>query len=158
MTYMRKSFSLLIMIFIVSNFAVANVTVSIGNVQVDGYTDDVVVPVTLSNPENLVGGLQFDLIAMPTIVTLSGATPVDQSSFSADYTVFNDGSGRVVFYNSVGGAITPGGNDVVLNLHYDGSEILSAIVQLEAYDLSVSDGEGEILNGHLVNGSIIIGD
>ena len=38
-------------------------------------------------------------------------------------------SGRVVFYNSVGGAIAPGGNDVVLNLHYDGSEILSAIVQ-----------------------------
>ena len=46
MTYMRKSFSLLIMILIVSNFAVANVTVSIGDVQVDGYTDDIVVPVT----------------------------------------------------------------------------------------------------------------
>ena len=90
MTYMRKSFSLLIMIFIVSNFAVANVTVSIGDVQVDGYTDDIVVPVTLANPENWFGGLQFDLIAMPTIVTLSGATPADQSSFSADYTVFND--------------------------------------------------------------------
>ncbi|MEL1223206.1 MAG: hypothetical protein VW522_03080, partial [Candidatus Neomarinimicrobiota bacterium] len=158
MTYMRKSFSLLIMILIVSNFALANVTVSVGDVQVDGYTNDIVVPITLSNPENWVGGLQFDLIAMPTIVTLSGATPVDQSSFSADYTVFNDGSGRVVFYNSVGGAIAPGGDGVVLNLHYDGSEILSAIVQLEAYNLSVSDGEGEIINGNLVNGSIIIGD
>ena len=90
------------------------------------------------------GGLQFDLIAMPTIITLSGATPVDQNNFSADYTVFNDGSGRVVYYNSVGGAIAPGGNDVVLNLHYDGSDILSAIVQLEAYDLSVSDGDGDV--------------
>ena len=158
MTYMRKCFALSIMILISSNFALANVTVSIGDVQVDGYTDDIVVPVTLANPQNWVGGLQFDLIAMPTIVTLSGSTPVDQSSFSADYTVFNDGSGRVVFYNSVGGAIAPGGDGVVLNLHYDGSEILSAIVQLEAYDLSVSDGEGEIINGNLVNGSITIGD
>ena len=114
MTYTRKSFSLLIMILIISNFAAANVTVSVGDVQVDGYTTDIVVPITLSNPENMVGGLQFDLIAMPTIVTLSGATPVDQSSFSVDYTVFNDGSGRVVFYNSLGGALAPGGNDVVL--------------------------------------------
>ena len=97
MTYMRKSFSLFIMILIVSNVAVANVTVSVGDVQVDGYTDDIVVPITLSNPENWVGGLQFDLIAMPTIVTLSGATAVDQSSFSADYTVFNDGQAELYF-------------------------------------------------------------
>ena len=158
MTYMRKSFSLLIIILTISNFTVANVTVSVGDVQVDGYTDDIVVPVTLSNPENMVGGLQFDLIAMPTIVTLSGATPVDQSSYSADYTVFNDGSGRVVFYNSLGGAVAPGGSDVVLNLHYDGSEILSAIVQLDAYDLSVSDGSGDLINSVLINGSITIGD
>ena len=158
MTYTRKSFSLLIMILFVSNFAAANVTVSVGDVQVDGYTTDIVVPITLSNPENMVGGLQFDLIAMPTIVTLSGATPVNQNSFSADYTVFNDGSGRVVFYNNVGGAIPPGGNDVVLNLHYNGSEILSAIVQLEAYDLHVSDGNGDLINSVLINGSITIGD
>ena len=70
MTYTRKSFSLLIMILIISNFAAANVTVSVGDVQVDGYTTDIVVPITLSNPENMVGGLQFDLIATPTIVTL----------------------------------------------------------------------------------------
>ena len=44
MTYMRKSFSQFIMILIVSNFAVANVTVSVGDVQVDGYTSDIVVP------------------------------------------------------------------------------------------------------------------
>ena len=69
MTYMRKSFSLFIMILIVSNFAVANVTVSVGDVQVDGYTNDIVVPITLSNPKTG-WGLQFDLIAMPTIVTL----------------------------------------------------------------------------------------
>ena len=61
-TKIIRSFSLFIMILIVSNFAVANVTVSVGDVQVDGYTNDIVVPVTLSNPENWVGGLQFDLI------------------------------------------------------------------------------------------------
>ena len=53
MTYTRKSFSLYIMILIISNFAAANVTVSVGNVQVDGYTNDIVVPITLSNPESL---------------------------------------------------------------------------------------------------------
>ena len=80
MTYMRKCFTLSIIILINSNFTLANVTVSIGDVQADGYTDDIVVPVTLANPQNWVGGLQFDLIAMPTIVTLSGSTPVDQSN------------------------------------------------------------------------------
>ena len=158
MMYMRKYFSLLIIVLIANNIALSNVTVSIGDVQVDGYTNDIVVPVTLTNPDNWVGGLQFDLIALPTIVTLSGSTPVDESSFSADYTVFNDGASRVVFYNSVGGAIAPGGDDIVLNLHYDGSEILSAIIELEAFDLSVSDGDGEIINGTLVNGSITVGD
>ena len=97
MTYTRKGFSLLIMILVVSYFVTANVTVSVGDVKVDGYTTDIVVPITLSNPESWVGGFQFDLIAMPTIVTLSGATPVDQNNFSADYTVFNDGQAELCF-------------------------------------------------------------
>ena len=60
---MRKYFSLLITVLIANNIALSNVTVSIGDVQVDGYTNDIVVPVTLTNPDNWVGGLQFDLIA-----------------------------------------------------------------------------------------------
>ena len=147
--------ALLFIAFALSLIKAQDVSIAVGDTAFAGYTDDIVVPITLSNPENMVGGLQFDLIAMPTIVTLSGATPVDQRSFSADYTVFNEGSGRLVFYHGVGGAIAPGGNDVVLNLHYDGSEILSAIVQLEAYDLSVSDGDGDLINSILINLSLI---
>ncbi len=130
MTFMRRNLSLLIMILTASSAAFSNVTVSIGEVQVSGYTEDIVVPVTLTNPDNAVGGLQFDLIALPTIITLSGAVPVDQDNFSADYTVFDDGSGRVVFYNGLGGEIDAGGDEVVLNLHYDGSDILSAVVEV----------------------------
>ena len=158
MTFMRRNLSLLIMILTASSAVFSNVTVSIGEVQVSGYTEDIVVPVTLTNPDNAVGGLQFDLIALPTIITLSGAVPVDQDNFSADYTVFDDGSGRVVFYNGLGGEIAAGGDEVVLNLHYDGSDILSAVVELEVFDLSVSDGDGNLVDGDVVNGSITIGD
>ena len=66
MTYMRKCFALSIMILISSNFALANVTVSIGDVQVDGYTDDIVVPVTLANPQNWVGAVSYTHLTLPT--------------------------------------------------------------------------------------------
>ena len=130
MTYTRKYYSLLFTIVLASSIAFSSVTITIGDVQVDGYTEDIVVPVTLLNPNNAVGGLQFDLIAVPTVVTLSGVSPVDEQSFSADYTVFNDGAGRVVLYNSMGGEISSGGDAVVLNLHYDGSDILLSLIHI----------------------------
>ena len=157
MTYTRKYFSLLFTILSASSILFSSVTISIGDVQVDGYTEDIVVPVTLLNPDNAVGGLQFDLIAVPTVISLSGVSPIDEQSFSTDYTVFTDGSGRVVFFNSLGGEIPIGGDAVVLNLHYDGSDILSGIIDLEAFDLSVSDGDGNLIDGDIVNGSVTIG-
>ena len=158
MAFMRKYFSLWIMFIIANSIAFSNVTVSIGDVQVGGYTEDIVVPVTLANPDNAVGGFQFDLIALPTIITLSGTSPVDVDNFSADYNNFDDGSGRIVFYSNGGDEISAGGDEIVLNLHYDGSDILSAVIDLEAFDLTVSDGDGNLIDGDLVNGSITIGD
>ena len=155
---MRKSFSLWIISLFICNIALSDVIVSIDDVLVGGYTEDIIVPVNVSNPDNSVGGFQFDIVAVPTIITLSGASPIDSDNFSADFTVFEDGSGRIIFYNNSCGQISSGGDGIVLNLHYDGSDVLSALVDLEAYDLTVSDGDGNIIPGELVNGSITIGN
>jgi len=158
MALMRNYFNVWIIFLLPANIAFSNVTVSIGDVAVTGYTEDIVVPVTVTNTDNTVGGFQFDVVAVPTLVTLSGAIPVDADNFSADYNVFDDGSGRIVFYSNTGDGIAAGGDGVVMNLHYDGSEVLSALVGLEAYELTVSDEDGTVISGDLVNGSITIGN
>ena len=100
----RYKFLFQIIFFISAvNLALSEVTVSIGNVSVDGYTEDIVVPVTVSNPSETVGGFQFDVMAMPTIINLSGVSPINENDFSADYNIFdkpvlrNKGSLRVIF-------------------------------------------------------------
>ena len=158
MTLMRNYFNTLILVILLVGTAHANVTVSIGDVSVDGYTEDIVVPVTLTNPNDIIGGFQFDVIALPTLAILSGVTPVDSDNYTADYNVFDDGSGRVVFYSNNPNGIDAGGNAVVLNLHYNGSDILSALLDLDMFDLIVSNDDGEVIEGDEVNGSITIGD
>ena len=124
-----------IAIFIMtSNFALSEVTISIGNVNVDGYTEDIVVPVTVSNPNEAVGGFQFDIVATPAIINLSGISAVNDDSFSVDFNVLDDGSARVVFYSNTGEGIPLGTDEVVMNLHYSGMDVLSALVDLEAFD------------------------
>ena len=98
MSLMRKNFSIYILLTFIFDVALSDVVVSIDDVLAGGYTEDIVVPVTVTNPDNSVGGFQFDVVAVPTLVTLSGASPV-VDDFSADYTVFEDGSGRVIFYS-----------------------------------------------------------
>ena len=66
----HKLFFQIAIFIMTSNFALSEVTVSIGNVNVDGYTEDIVVPVTVSNPNEAVGGFQFDIVATPAIINL----------------------------------------------------------------------------------------
>ena len=136
-----------------------DVSVLLSDVTVDGYTEDIIVPVTLINPDHNVGGFQFDVIANPAMVEMTGLTPMGAGSdFSADYTVFSDGSARVVFYNSGGPDGIPMGNDgIVLNLHFDGTTVLSAVLDLYIYDLIVSDDDGQIVSSEGGNGSVTIG-
>ena len=141
-----------------SNFALSEVTVSIGNVNVDGYTEDIVVPVTISNPNEAVGGFQFDIVATPAIINLFGVSALNEDGFSVDFNVLDDGSARVVFYSNTGEGIPPGTDEVALNLHYNGLGVLSALVALEAFDLTVSDSNGGVLSGFITNGSITIGN
>jgi len=143
---------------IASNIALSEVTVSLGNVSVDGYTEDIVVPVTVSNPTESVGGFQFDVMAMPTIINLSGVSPSNENDFSADFNVFDDGSARIIFYTNTGNGVPSGGEDILLNLHYNGEDVLSSLVELEAYDLTVSNSYGDVIAGDLINGSITIGN
>ena len=155
----RYKFLFQIIFFISAvNIALSEVTVSIGNVSVDGYTEDIVVPVTVSNPSETVGGFQFDVMAMPTIINLSGVSPINENDFSADYNIFDDGSARIVFYTNTGTGVPVGSEEILLNLHFNGEDVLSALVDLEAYDLTVSDADGDVIAGNLVNGSITIGN
>ena len=158
MTILRKWLIITLFPLLVVEVGFANVIVSLSDVEVDGYTSDIVVPVTVTNPDDAMGGFQFDVVALPSLVELSGVTAVDDENFNADYTVFDDGSGRVVFYSNNSGSIAAGGDAIVLNLHFDGSEILSALLNLEMYDLAVSDADGGIITSTTGDGSIVIGD
>ena len=153
-----KLFFQIVIFILASNFALSEVTVSIGNVNVEGYTEDIVVPVTVSNPNEAVGGFQFDIMATPTIINLSGVSTVNEEGFSADFNVLDDGSARVVFYSNTGEGIPPATDEVVLNLHYNGLDVLSALVELEAFDLTVSDTDGGVVSGLIINGSVTIGN
>ena len=95
------------------NIAFSEVTVSIGNVSVDGYTEDIVVPITVSNPNEEVGGFQFDVMATPAIINLSDVSAINEDGFSADFNVLDDGSARVVFYSNTGEGIPAGTDEVV---------------------------------------------
>ena len=140
------------------SFAFSNVTVTIGDVDVSGYTSDIVVPVSIENPVNTVGGIQFDILSTPDLLLLLSVSAIDADNFSADYNVLDDGSARVVFYSNNGSGIAAGGNGTVINLHYNGSDILSAFFELEGYALTVSDEDGAIIGGQINSGSLTIGD
>ncbi|MBA64914.1 MAG: hypothetical protein CMG55_03840 [Candidatus Marinimicrobia bacterium] len=153
-----KIFFQSILFLIATNIAFADVTVSLGDVSVDGYTEDIIVPVSVTNLTEVVGGFQFDVVSVPNVVTLSGASPVDSDNFSADFNILNDGSGRIVFYSNTGDGLPMGSDVVALNLHYNGMDVLSALVDLDAYDITVSDASGDIINGSVGDGSITIGN
>ena len=137
-----------------------DVSVSLGSVEVDGYTADVVVPLSISSPNHSVGGLQFDLSVSPNLLELFSSTPTENApGFSSDFSILSDGLNRVVFYNSEStDGISSGANTVVLNLHFNGSELLSAVLDLFLSNLIVSDENGNILTSDSQNGSISIGD
>ena len=78
----HKLFFQFIIFISTSNFAFSEVLVSIGNVSVDGYTEDIVVPVTVSNPNEEVGGFQFDIMATPAIINLYGVSAINEDGFS----------------------------------------------------------------------------
>ena len=157
MFLMKKYYNVFLFLIIMGNVA-ADPTISIGNVSVGGYEQEIIVPINLSNPENSIGGFQFDFIAIPNIIQLSSVSASDPNNFSVDFNIIDDTNSRVVFYSNNGGEINSGGDQEVMYLHFDGSEILSAVINIEPSNLTISDGSGNIINGSIDGGSITIGD
>ena len=63
-----------------------DVSIAVGDTAFAGYTNDIVVPVIISNPNGNVGGVQFDVSVSPSMVMLSGVSAIGVASeFSADY-------------------------------------------------------------------------
>ena len=137
-----------------------DVSIMVGDTSFAGYPDDIVVSVMLSNPNSTVGGMQFDVSVEPSMVMLSGVSPVGiGSSFSADYSSVNNGSSRVVFYNGSGpDGISSGASGSILNLHFSGSTVLSAVLGINISNLIVSDEDGTIVSAQSSNGNLTIGD
>ena len=157
MFLMKKYYNVFLFLIIMGDVA-ADPTISIGNVSVGGYEQEIIVPINLSNPENSIGGFQFDFIAIPNIIQLSSVSASDPNNFSVDFNIIDDTNSRVLFYNNNGGDINSGGDQEVMYLHFDGSEILSAVINIEPSNLIISDGSGNIINGSIDGGSITIGD
>lgn len=147
--------------FLIAMFSVStvfpNVIVSLGNVEVQGYTSEIIVPVTLENPSNTVGGFQFDFTTNDESLMISGISAIDLNNFSADYSILNNGDTRVVFFTTSGAGIEVGGANIVLNLHFNGSDILSGFFNLNGFNLTVSDDEGVVVGSQISDGSVTIG-
>ena len=159
---LKKTNKILLSVIIIATFAKAqDVSIMVGDTAFAGYTDDIVVPVILSNPNSSVGGMQFDVTVEPSMIMLSGVSAVGiASGFSADYSTLNGESSRVVFYNGTGpdGISSSANSSTVLNLHFSGSSVLSALLEVNISNLIVSDDNGIIVSSQASSGNLTIGD
>ena len=60
MILMRKYLFKFLIAILPASTVLSNVIISLGDVDVQGYTNEIIVPVTLENPNSTVGGFQFD--------------------------------------------------------------------------------------------------
>ena len=65
---LKKPLINLALVLLFSNQAYSNVLVSLDDVEVPGYTDEIIVPVTIENSENSVGGIpvSYTHLTLPT--------------------------------------------------------------------------------------------
>ena len=148
----------LIMLCVSAPIMAQNVVVTIGAATVDGYSSDIEVPVILTNPNDGVAGIQFDVEVAPGMISLSGADAVGAASgFTADYNSLSDNVYRVLLYNAAGNASIAVNADTVIILHFDGSSIVSAQINLLISGLIVSDSSGGSISSTGSDGSITIG-
>lgn len=146
--------------FILSFSKAQDVIITVGDTVFSGYTEDIVVPITISNPNGNVGGVQFDVSVSPNMVPLSGVSALGiASNFSAHYSTLNNGNSRVIFYNGNDpDGLNAGENSRIINLHFSGSDVLSAVLEAKLNNVIVSDGGGNIVSSQSFSGSILIGD
>ena len=136
-----------------------SIVVTIGDATVDGYTSDIEVPVILTNPNDEVAGIQFDMEVAPGgVVSLSSVDAVGNASgFTTDFNTLSDDVYRVVLYNAASNSVISSNADTIMTLHFDGSTVVSSQIDLMVSGLIVSDSSGTTVSSSSSNGSITIG-
>jgi len=137
----------------------AQVSVSLGNVESPGYSSDIEVPVIINNPNNTVSGIQFDLMVDPDIISPFNVSAYGSpNGFTADMNQLSTGGYRFLLFNAGNASSIPSNSDTVMVIHFNGSSIPSAVINLEMFDLTVTDSSGAELSATSSNGMISIGN
>ncbi len=132
-----------------------DIILSIDSVEVDAYTTDVVAPVNLENTSDDVGGLQFDVVQSPDMLPISDVVAVGRAvGFDVSFNDFGDGHIRVVLVSTAGANIEAGDGEII-ELHYDASDVASAVVTLALSGLIVSDPDGNELDASVGEPAIV---
>ena len=136
----------------------AQLTVTLGTVEYPGYASDIEVPVIVNNPNNTISGMQFDMMVDPDIISPSsinaGGSP---AGFAADMNQLSSGAYRILLFNAGNAASIPANSDTVMTIHFDGSAIASAVIDLVMSELIVTDSSGSDLGATSGNGMVSIG-
>ena len=137
----------------------AQLSVSLGNVEYSGYSSDIEVPVIINNPNNSISGMQFDLMIYPDIILPFNVSAYGSpTGFTADMNQLSTGGYRFLLFNAANASSIPTNSDTIMVIHFNGSSIPSAVIDLGISDLTVSDSSGGELSSTSSNGMISIGN
>ena len=136
----------------------AQLTVDLETVAFPGYASDIKVPVIVNNPNNSISGLQFDMVVDPSIISPFSINAVGGAAgFSAEMNQLSSGAYRILLFNAGNAYSIPANSDTVMTIHFDGSDIASAVIDLEMSELIVTDSSGGDLGASSGNGIVSIG-
>ena len=136
----------------------AQLTVDLETVEFPGYASDIKVPVIVNNPNNSISGLQFDMVVDPSIISPFSINAVGGAAgFSAEMNQLSSGAYRILLFNAGNAYSIPANSDTVMTIHFDGSDIASAVIDLEMSELIVTDSSGSDLGASSGNGIVSIG-
>ena len=150
-----------IIFFICLSYGVlsAQLSVTLGNVEYPGYSSDIEVPVIINNPNNAISGMQFDLMVNPDIITpFNVSANGSPNGFTADMNELSSGGYRFLLFNVGNASSIPANSDTVMIIHFNGSSIPSAVINLEITALNVTDSAGSELTSQSFNGLVSIGN
>jgi len=151
--------NIIFVIFVSLGILSAQISVTLGDVEYPGYSSDIEVPVIISNPNNSVSGMQFDLMVDPDIISpFSVSAYGSPTGFSADMNELSSGGYRFLLFNAGNASSIPTNSDTVMIIHFNGSSIPSAVINLEMSQLTVSDSAGTELTASTSNGMVSIGN
>ena len=146
-------------IFISIGILSAQLSVSLGDVEYAGYSSDIEVPVIINYPNNSVSGMQFDLMVNPNILSpFSVSAYGSPNGFTADMNQLSTGGYRFLLFNAGNASSIPVDSDTVMVIHFNGSSIPSAVINLDMSNLTVTDSSGSELTATSVDGMISIGN